>query len=67
MAVTLVLAGTFCLQACGKYEQVANKLDFLKYEYFTCDAVSVTDGERFFCQTPGMGMQKIRLIGISIP
>lgn len=67
MAATLVLAGTFCLQACEKYERVTDKLDFLKYEYFTCDAVSVTDGENFVCQTPGMDMEQIRLIGISIP
>jgi endonuclease YncB( thermonuclease family) len=67
LAAALVLAGFFYVSACGKYEQVADKLDFLKYEYFTCDAVSVTDGENFVCQTPAMDMQKIELIGISIP
>jgi micrococcal nuclease len=67
LAATLVLAGTFCLQACEKYERVTDKLDFLKYVYFTCDAVSVTDGENFVCQTPGMDMERIRLIGISVP
>ncbi len=67
MAATLVLTGILGLQACGKYEQVADKLDFLKYEYFTCDVVSVTDGESFSCQMPDMDIQKIRLIGVRVP
>lgn len=67
MAASLVLAGLLYASACGKYEQVAEKLDFLKYEYFTCDTASVTDGESFLCRTPAMDMQKIRLIGISVP
>jgi len=64
---TLLLAGLPCVSSCGKYERVADKLDFLKYKYFTCDVASVTDGETFICQTPGMDMQKIGLTGISVP
>ena len=66
-AATIVLAGLILISSCGKYEQVADKLDFLKFEYFTCDVVSVTDAEHFICQTPGMDMQKIELTGVSIP
>ena len=66
-AATLILTGLLCIQSCGKYEQVTDKFDFLKFEYFTCDAVSVTDAERFVCRTPGMDMQKIKLTGISVP
>ena len=61
------MVSAFCLlSACAKYEQVADKLDFLKYEYFTCDVVSVSDGESFLCQPPDMDMEKIRLTGISV-
>lgn len=67
IALKLVLAGFFGLQACAKYEQVTDRLDFLKFEYFTCDVVSVTDGESFTCQTPDMDMHKIRLIGTHVP
>lgn len=67
MAVVLVLAGLLYVTACGKYQQMAYKLDFLKYEYFICDVVSVTEGESFICQTPAMDMQKIGLIGINVP
>ena len=63
----LVLSAIFIVSACGKYEEVAENLDFLKYEYFTCDVVRVADGESFFCQPPDMDMEKIRLIGISVP
>lgn len=62
----LVLSAIFIVSACGKYEKVAENLDFLKYEYFTCDVVRVADGESFFCQPPDLDMKKIRLIGISV-
>lgn len=67
LIAVLALAGLLHVSACGKYEQVTEKLDFLKYEYFTCDVASVADAEHFVCQTPAMDMQKIRLIGISVP
>jgi len=67
MAAMLALTGLLHVSACEKYEQVTEKLDFLKYEYFTCDVISVTDGESFICQTPAMDMQKIGLTGISVP
>lgn len=57
IAATLVLTGILGLQACAKYEQVTDRLDFLKYEYFTCDVVSVMDGESFTCQTPDMDIK----------
>lgn len=62
----LVLSAIFIVSACGNYEKVAENLDFLKYEYFTCDVVRVADGESFFCQPPDLDMKKIRLIGISV-
>ena len=64
---TLLISAFLFLSACSKYEKVADNLDFLKYEYFTCDVVSVADGESFFCQPPDLDMEKIRLTGISIP
>lgn len=64
---TLLMSALLLLSACSKYEKVAENLDFLKYEYFTCDVVRVADGESFFCQPPDLDMEKIRLIGISIP
>lgn len=64
---TLLISAFLLLSACSKYEKVAENLDFLKYEYFTCDVVRVADGESFFCQPPDMDMEKIRLIGISVP
>ena len=64
---TLLISAILLLSACSKYEKVADNLDFLKYEYFTCDVVRVADGESFFCQTPDMDMEKIRLRGISVP
>jgi len=64
---TLLISAFLLLSACGKYEKVADNLDFLKYEYFTCDVVRVGDGESFFCQPPDMDIEKIRMIGISIP
>lgn len=67
LIAVLALAGLLHVSACGKYEQVTEKLDFLKYEYFTCDVVSVADAEHFVCRTPAMDMQKIGLIGISVP
>ena len=65
-SIGAVLAGLIFISSCGKYDQVAEKLDFLKFEYFTCDVVSVTDAEHFICQTPGMDMQKIELTGVSV-
>ncbi len=64
---TLMTSALLLLSACNKYEEVANNLDFLKYEFFTCDVVRVADGESFFCQPPDLDMEKIRLIGISVP
>lgn len=64
---TILISALLLLSACNKYEEVANNLDFLKYEYFTCDVVRVADGESFFCQPPDLDMEKIRLIGISVP
>lgn len=63
---TLMVSAFCLLSACAKYEQVADNLDFLKYEYFTCDVVRVADGESFFCQPPDMDMEKIRLTGIRV-
>lgn len=65
--MTLLLCVFLLLPACGGYEKVAENLDFLKHEYFTCDAVRVADGESFFCRPPDMDIEKIRLIGISVP
>jgi endonuclease YncB( thermonuclease family) len=65
--ITLLLSASLLLSYCSKYEKVADNLDFLKYEYFTCDVVKVADGESFFCQPPDMYMDKIRLIGVSVP
>ena len=67
IAAAVVLAGLICIASCGKYNQVADKLDFLKFEYFTCDVASVSDGESFTCQMPDMDIKKIRLTGISVP
>lgn len=67
IAAAVVLAGLICIASCGKYDQVADKLDFLKFEYFTCDVASVTDGDSFTCQMPDMDIKKIRLTGISVP
>lgn len=64
---TLLTSAFLFLSACSKYEKVADNLDFLKYEYFTCGVVRVADGESFFCQPPDLDMEKIRLIGISVP
>jgi endonuclease YncB( thermonuclease family) len=64
---TLLISAFLFLSACGKYEKAADNLDFLKYEYFTCGVVRVADGESFFCQPPDLDMEKIRLIGISVP
>jgi endonuclease YncB( thermonuclease family) len=64
--ITLLLSVSLLLSCCSKYEKVADGLDFLKYEYFTCDVVRVSDGESFFCQPPDMDMEKIRLIGVSV-
>ncbi len=65
--ITLLLSASLLFAHCSKYEKAADKLDFLKYEYFTCDVVRVADGESFFCQPPDLDMEKIRLIGISVP
>ena len=65
--ITLLLSASLLFAHCSKYEKVADNLDFLKYEYFTCDVVRVADGESFFCQPPDLDMEKIRLIGISVP
>ncbi|MEW6145631.1 MAG: thermonuclease family protein [Thermodesulfobacteriota bacterium] len=65
--ITIFFYALFLIPSCSKYEKVEDDLDFLKYEYFTCDVVRVADGESFFCQPPDMEIEKIRLIGISVP
>jgi micrococcal nuclease len=61
-----LLSASLFFTHCSKYEKVADNLDFLKYEYFTCDVVRVADGESFLCQPPDMDIEKIRLIGVSV-
>jgi endonuclease YncB( thermonuclease family) len=65
--IAIFLYALLLILSCSKYEKVADDLDFLKYEYFTCDVVRVADGESFICQPPDMDIEKIRLIGVSVP
>jgi len=67
LQTTLLLCALLSLTNCSKFNNATDKLDFLKYEYFTCSVMSVTDGDSFTCQMPDMDIKKISLTGISIP
>jgi endonuclease YncB( thermonuclease family) len=66
-AIPLLVAAFLIFSACSKYGKVADTLDFLQFESFNCDVVRVERGDSFFCQPPDMDIERIRLIGISIP
>lgn len=64
--LTTVIIASMMFGACGKYEKVTEKLDFLEFETFNCDVVSVTSGDSFLCQLPDREIEKIRLAGVAI-
>jgi endonuclease YncB( thermonuclease family) len=63
----VLLVAAVLITTCSKYEKAAERLDFFKFETFSCSVLRVDAGNIFLCTPPDGEVDKIRLIGIRIP
>jgi len=65
--IVVLLIAAVLITSCTKYEKAAERLDFLKFETFSCSVLRVDAGNIFLCTPPDGEVEKIRLIGTKIP
>lgn len=62
----LLICFTILFIGCSKESQLGKAFETLVPEYESCTIMRVDEGNIFYCETPGLSVLKVKLMGVNI-